>query len=180
MKKHERRDNIRANGDIRHPVVRVLTSTNEDLGVMPIAEAIALAEKKGLDLVEVTDKAKPPVCRITDRNKFLYEKRKREKEKQKKDRKNQVVIKEITFRPSINEHDLETKLKHIVKFIAAGNKVKITIRFRGREMVHPEIGMKLMSRIEGDLEDIAQVEMQPKFEGRQVVMVMAPSKKKKQ
>ena len=140
-----------------------------------IADAMRLADEQGLDLVEIAPNAEPPVCKIMDYGKYKYEM----EQKAKKARKNQtrVEIKEIKFRPKIDTHDYETKKKHVVRFLEAGAKVKVTIMFRGREMVHAERGLAILQRLEADITDLAFVESKPKLEGRNMFMLVAPHKK---
>ncbi len=142
----------------------------------PTPDAMKLADELELDLVEISPKADPPVCRIIDYQKFLYQQRKKQKEQ--KQNAVQVSVKEVRFGPNTDEHDYNFKLKHAEKFLNDGDKTKITVRYRGREMAHRELGMDQLKRIEKDLEEIAVVEQFPKLEGRQMVMVMAPKKKK--
>jgi len=142
---------------------------------MPTAKALDMAKEAGLDLVEVSPNAEPPVCRIMDIGKFIFETRKKQKEAKKKQV--HTTIKEIKFRPRTDIGDYNIKLKKLQQFLEHGDKVKITMRFRGREIVHRELGGELLKRIEKDLEELATVEQFPKMEGRQMVMVMAPRKK---
>lgn len=142
---------------------------------MPTAEALTMAKAAGLDLVEVSPNAEPPVCRIMDIGKFVFEARKKQKEAKKKQV--HTTIKEIKFRPRTDIGDYNIKLRNLEKFLEHGDKVKITMRFRGREIVHRELGSELLKRIEKDLDELATVEQFPKMEGRQMVMVMAPRKK---
>jgi len=150
--------------------VRVVTDEGEQVGVKPIDEALRLAEDAGLDLVEVAPNANPPVCKIMDFGKYKYELSKKEKSSKKK----QVTIsvKEIRLRPKIEEHDYDFKMKHARKFLEAGNKVKATVLFRGRELAHKEFGRNLLERLKEDLADIAKVEREPLFEGRNMVMFL--------
>ena len=141
-----------------------------------MTEAKQLAADAGMDLVEISPNADPPVCKIMDYGKFLFEQNKKQQAAKKKQK--QIQVKEIKFRPGTEEGDYQVKLRNLIKFLNEGNKTKITIRFRGREMSHREIGMELLKRVEKDLEDIAAVEQFPKMEGRQMVMVMGPKKKK--
>ena len=143
---------------------------------MSFNEALEIARGESLDLVEVSPNVDPPVCRIMDFGKFLFEQNKKSQSAKRKQKQSQ--IKEIKFRPGTEEGDYQVKLRNLKRFLEEGDKTKISLRFRGREMVHPEIGMQLMSRIEADLEELAAVEAQPKFEGRQVIMVLAPRKKR--
>ena len=133
------------------------------------------AIKAGVDLVEISPTAEPPVCRIMDFGKFLYEKSKSVKEQKKKQK--QVQIKEIKFRPGTDEGDYQVKLRNLIRFLSDGDKAKVTLRFRGREIAHQEFGMRQLERIKADLEEIAQVEQMPKMEGRQMIMIIAPKRK---
>ena len=142
---------------------------------MPIGEALAAAEVAGLDLVEIAPMAQPPVCRIMDFGKFKYQEAKRAHEAKLKQK--QVQVKEIKFRPGTDENDYQIKLRNVIKFLGEGDKAKITLRFRGREMAHQEIGMRVLERIKADLGELIQVEQFPKMEGRQLIMVLAPTKK---
>jgi len=142
---------------------------------VPIGEALAAAEVAGLDLVEIAPLAQPPVCRIMDFGKFKYQEAKRAHEAKLKQK--QVQVKEIKFRPGTDENDYQIKLRNVIKFLGEGDKAKITLRFRGREMAHQEIGMRVLERIKADLGELIQVEQFPKMEGRQLIMVLAPTKK---
>ena len=156
--------------------VRVTGANGEMLGIMPIDEARKLAYDEDLDLVEISPNADPPVCKIMNYGKFQFEQNKKlaiAKKKQK-----QVQVKEIKFRPGTDDGDYQVKLKSLLKFLSDGDKTKITLRYRGREMAHKELGMDVLKRIEKDLEELAIVEQFPKMEGRQMVMVLAPKKKK--
>ena len=157
---------------IRVPEIRVIDADGNQLGVMPTEKALALAEEQGLDLVEVSPTARPPVCRIIDFGKFKYERSKRERESRKKQ--HTIHVKEVKFRPKTEEHDYQFKKRHAEEFLSKGYKVKITMMFRGRELDHRELGMKMLERLEGDLVDVGSVERQPVFEGRLIVMYMAP------
>lgn len=148
----------------------------EQLGIVPIRQALALADEAGVDLVEIAPTAQPPVCKIMDFGKFKYQESKRQHEAKLKQK--QVQVKEVKFRPGTDENDYQIKLRNVVKFLGEGDKAKITLRFRGREMAHQEIGMRMLERIKADLEQQAMVEQFPKMEGRQLIMVLAPSKKK--
>ncbi len=139
-----------------------------------LAEALALASEAGLDLVEVAPQASPPVCKLMDYGKFLFQKSKAQQAARKKQK--QIQVKEIKFRPNTEEGDYQTKLRRLISFAEEGDKLKVTMRFRGREMAHQEIGLELLERVKKDLENLAQVEQMPKMEGRQMVMVMAPKK----
>lgn len=145
------------------------------MGVVSIAEALETAATAGVDLVEISPNAEPPVCRLMDYGKFLYEKSKASKEQRKKQK--QIQVKEIKFRPGTDEGDYQVKLRNLIRFLEEGNKAKITLRFRGREMAHQDLGFDLLNRIKADLDELAVVEAFPKMEGRQAVMVLAPKKK---
>ena len=164
----------RLNQSIKTPEVRLIGVEGENLGVVKISDALEIAKEADLDLVEVTPNAKPPVCKVMNYGKFRFEQNKKAQQAKKKQKQQQV--KEIKLRPGTEENDYQTKLNNIKRFITDGDKAKITIRFRGRELAHKEIGMKQVERIEKDLEDIAEVEQRAKFEGRQIVMVIAPRK----
>ncbi len=153
---------------------RLIDETGKNLGVVPIEEALRLAEEKDLDLVEISPNAKPPVCKIMDYGKYKFEQQKKEKEARKKQRQKMQHIKEIKFRIKIEDHDYQTKVKHIREFIEHGDKVKVWIWFRGRENIHPEIGEKLANRIIEDVSDIAKVEKPPKKEGRNMLFTLVP------
>ena len=157
--------------------MRLTGVEGEQLGIVSLREALEKAEEAGVDLVEISPNAEPPVCRIMDYGKFLYEKSKSSKEQKKKQK--VIQVKEIKFRPGTDDGDYQVKLRNLIRFLGDGDKAKVSLRFRGREMVHPEIGMQLMQRIEGDLQEHGSVEAQARFEGRQVTMVLAPKKKKK-
>ncbi len=148
----------------------------EQLGIVSIRQALTQAEEAGVDLVEIAPMAQPPVCKIMDFGKFKYQEAKRAHEAKLKQK--QVQVKEVKFRPGTDENDYQIKLRNVVKFLGEGDKAKITLRFRGREMAHQEIGMRMLERIKLDLEQQALVEQWPKMEGRQLIMVLAPSKKK--
>jgi translation initiation factor IF-3 len=165
----------RVNERIRAPRVRLVGADGAQLGIFVTSDAQKIADDQGLDLVEVAPNADPPVCRIMDFSKWKYE----EAMKAKKARKNQttVQVKEIKFRPKIGDHDYDTKKKHVVRFIDAGAKVKVTIMFRGREMVHAERGLAILERLAEDIRDIAHIENQPKVEGRNMFMLVSPSRK---
>ncbi len=157
------------------PQVRLIDAEGENRGVVPIEEALAAAEEAELDLVEIVPNAEPPVCRIMDYGKFRFEENKKAQAARKKQK--QIQLKEVKFRPGTDEGDYRVKMRNLRKFLEQGNKGKVTIRFRGREMAHRELGAQLLQRIESELEDIATVEQRPKMEGRQMVMVLAPHKK---
>lgn len=155
--------------------MRLVGVEGEQLGIVPIRQALVMAEEAELDLVEIAPMAKPPVCKIMDFGKFKYQEAKKAHEAKLKQK--QVQVKEVKFRPGTDENDYQIKLRNVTKFIGEGDKAKITLRFRGREMAHQEIGMRMLERIKADLEAVAQVEQFPKMEGRQLIMVLAPTKK---
>ena len=156
--------------------VRVAGADGEALGIMPIEEAKRLAYDADLDLVEISPNADPPVCKIMNFGKYQFEQNKKLAVARKKQK--QIQIKEIKFRPGTDEGDYQVKLKSLIKFLNEGDKTKITLRYRGREMAHRELGMDVLKRLEKDLDELATIEQFPKMEGRQMVMVMAPKKKK--
>lgn len=163
------------NDEIRSHEVRLIDVEGNQLGVVSTIEAKRIRDEAGLDLVEVSPDAKPPVCRIMDYGKYKFQMSKRKAAAKKKQK--QIQIKEVKMRPATEEADYQVKLRNATKFLANGDKVKVTVRFRGREMTHPEIGRDLLKRMTEDLVDCATVEQFPKFEGRQIVMVLAPKKK---
>ena len=171
-----REDEPRVNTEITASEVLLIDDQGAKLGAIPTATALAMAEEKNLDLVEVAPQATPPVCRIMDYGKYRFQQQKRDKDARKK-QKNQTV-KEMKMRPKIDQHDYDFKVKAIRSFLEDGHRVKVAIFFRGREMAHQEIGMRQIERIRTDLQDLATVEQMPKMEGRQMVMILAPSKKK--
>ena len=166
---------VRRNEEIEAPEVRVIDAAGEQAGVMPLEAAIEVAKDDGLDLVEVSPMAEPPVCRIMDFGKYLFEQNKKAQSARRKQK--QVHVKEIKFRPGTEESDYQIKLRKLVAFLEIGDKTKVTLRFRGREMAHQELGANLLARVREDLDDIAIVEQMPQMEGRQMIMVMAPKKK---
>ena len=166
------RSGPRFNQFITVPKVRVIDDEGENLGVMLTAEAIEAAAEVGLDLVEVSPNADPPVCKFLDVGKFKYEAQKKANIARKSQKTQE--IKEIKMRPNIDDHDFDTKMKKVVDFINEGDKVKLTLRFRGREMAHMELGMQLLNRVKEEVAGIAKVEAEPKLEGRQMMMVLAP------
>ncbi len=165
------------NEEITASPLRVFGADQSDSAIVSKTEALAMAEEAGLDLVEIAPKAEPPVCRVMDYGKFVFEESKKKSAAKKKQK--QVQIKEIKFRPGTGEGDYQIKLKNLIKFLEQGNKTKITIRYRGREMAHREIGMEVLKRVEKDLEEYGKVEQFPKMEGRQMIMVVAPISRKK-
>ncbi|MDZ4734741.1 MAG: translation initiation factor IF-3 [Rhodospirillaceae bacterium] len=166
------REGPRINHEINAREVRLVGADGAMLGVVPIRDAIAQAEDAGLDLVEVSPNAAPPVCKILDFGKFKYEERKRKHDARKKQR--IIEVKEIKMRPGIDIHDYQVKMRAIQRFIEEGDKVKVTMRFRGREMAHQELGLKVLDRVRGDMDEKAKVEQLPRLEGRQMIMIMAP------
>ena len=148
----------------------------EQLGIVTVRVALQMAEEAGVDLVEIAPLAKPPVCRIMDYGKFKYQEAKRAHEAKLKQK--QVQVKEVKLRPGTDENDYQIKLRNMTRFLEEGDKVKVTLRFRGREMAHQEFGMRQLERIKADLDAVGQVEQMPKMEGRQMIMVIAPAKKK--
>src|SRR3954462_4154295 len=162
---------LRINHRIRVPEVRVIAE-EEQLGIMPTHEALRLAEEKGLDLVEISPRAFPPVCRIMDYGKYKYEEAKKKQQQRKKA--STVETKEIKFRPKTEEHDMDFKVKHVRRFLEGGNKVRLAVVFRGREITHPQTGMKVLNRVVELCADIATVEATPNMEGRRMIMVIAP------
>jgi translation initiation factor IF-3 len=152
--------------------VRLIDAEGANVGVVPIRQAIMMAEEANLDLVEISPDAKPPVCKILDYGKFKFQEQKKAAEARKKQK--VIEIKEIKMRPMIDDHDYDVKMRAIKRFFEEGDKVKITLRFRGREMAHQELGQQLLDRVKKDTVEIAKVESEPRFEGRQIVMVLAP------
>lgn len=156
------------------PKVRLVGSDGEQIGIRSIADAMALAEEQGMDLVEIAPQADPPVCRIMDWGKYRFEEQKKTQAQRKKQK--QIQIKEIKFRPGTDDHDYDVKMRNLKRFIEEGNKVKVTLRFRGREMAHQDLGRDLLKRVEGDMAGEITVEQFPRVEGRQMVMMLAPKK----
>lgn len=152
--------------------VRVISATGQQLGIMSPREALRIAAEQHLDLVEISPTAKPPVCRIMDYGRYRYEQQKREKEVRKKQK--IVTVKEVKIRPNIEEHDFSVKLKHAQRFLGDGDKVKITVMFRGRELSHPELGREMLAKMATALQEIAHVERDAKLEGKNMIMIMAP------
>jgi len=168
---------LRRNNEIRARELRVVSSTGEQLGVMPLAQALELAADQELDLIEIVATSVPPVAKIMQYSKFRYDQTKREKENKKSQ--HQVKVKEIKLSPNIGEHDFDVKLRQAKSFLEEGNKVKVTIQFRGREMAHPELGAKLMQRAIATVQEVAIVETPSKMFGRMLTMILAPFTKKK-
>ena len=168
--------NYQINEEIRDKEVRVIGADGAQLGIMSSAAALEIAIEKDLDLVKIAPGSNPPVCKIMDYGKFLYEKSKSSKEQKKKQK--VIQVKEIKFRPGTDEGDYQVKLRSLIRFLEEGDKAKITLRFRGREMAHQQIGMEVLNRVKDDLQELAVVESFPtKIEGRQMIMVLAPKKK---
>ncbi|MGH9048640.1 MAG: translation initiation factor IF-3 [Acidimicrobiia bacterium] len=170
-------DDARINDRIRAREVLLIGPEGEQLGVKPLPEALTIAREEGLDLVEVAANANPPVCRIMNYGRYKYEQEQRRKESRRKA--TNVVVKEMKFRPKIDEHDYTTKMKHVERFLAEGSKVKLTIMFRGREVFHPELGLRILERIAEQVSDQAMVESAPRQDGRNMTMVLHPTKKPK-
>src|SRR5690606_14618316 len=165
----------RINGEIRVPEVRLIGIDGEQLGVVRTSEAMQLAEQHEVDLVEIAPNAVPPVCKLMDYGKFKYQEQKRLQEARAKQK--TIQVKEVKFRPGTDEGDYQVKLRNLKRFLEDGDKAKVTLRFRGREMAHQELGMRVLERVRDDLGELCQVEAMPKLEGRQMVMVLAPRKK---
>ncbi|MBC7982509.1 MAG: translation initiation factor IF-3 [Candidatus Obscuribacterales bacterium] len=166
---------VRRNDEITSPKLRIIGADGEQVGVLSRIEALQLAEGAGLDLVEISPTADPPVCRVMDFGKFLFEANKKAHAAKRKQK--QIQIKEVKFRPGTEEGDYQVKLKNLTRFLTEGDKAKVTMRFRGREMAHQEIGRELLKRIQEDLAPVGQVEQFPMMEGRQMVMMFGPKKK---
>jgi len=156
------------------PEVRLVGADGEMLGVVPLEKALEVADAAGLDLVEVSPNADPPVCKVLDYGKFKYEDQKRKAEARKKQK--TIDVKEIKMRPGIDAHDYDVKMRAMRRFLDEGDKVKVTLRFRGREMAHQELGLKVLHRVRDDIEELGKIELLPKMEGRQMIMVVAPMK----
>ena len=166
------RDGPRVNEDIRVPQVRLIDQEGEMQGVLPTREALARAYAIGMDMLEISPNADPPVCKILDYGKFKYEQQKKKNEAKKRQR--VIEIKEIKVRPNIDENDYQIKMRAMKGFIDEGDKVKVTLRFRGREMAHQDIGIKVLERIRAELEQTSKVEQMPRMENRQMIMVLSP------
>jgi translation initiation factor IF-3 len=166
------KDGPRVNDEIREREVRLIDKDDSNRGVVPISDALALAQEAGLDLVEISPNAKPPVCKLLDFGKYKFQEQKKQAEARKKQK--VIEIKEVKFRPMIDDHDYDVKMRSMIRFFSEGDKVKVTLRFRGRELAHQELGVRLLDRLKGDTEKVAKVEMDARFEGRQMVMVLAP------
>jgi translation initiation factor IF-3 len=179
--KREMRQDKRApkppiNENISAREVRLIGADGEQIGIVSIDEALRVAEEAKLDLVEISAEALPPVCRIMDYGKHLFEKKKQQAAAKKNQK--QIQIKEIKFRPGTEDGDYQVKLRNLMRFLSDGDKAKVSLRFRGREMAHQELGMELLKRVENDLAEYGAVEQHPKMEGRQLIMVIAPKKRK--
>lgn len=168
-------ETFRTNESIRVRQVRLIGAEGESLGIVSRDEALRLAADASLDLVEISPNADPPVCKILNYGKFIYEQSKKQAAAKKKQR--QVSVKEVKFRPGTDEGDIQVKLRNLIRFLQSGDKVKITLRFRGRELSHQELGMELLQRVQKELEEFGTLEQTPKREGRQMVMVLSPKKK---
>jgi translation initiation factor IF-3 len=166
----------RLNGEISAPEIRLVGIEGEALGVVKLADAFRMAEEADVDLVEIAPTAVPPVCRLMDYGKFKYQEQKKAHEARLKQK--VIDVKEIKFRPGTDDHDYATKVRKLQEFLEEGDKAKVTMRFRGREMAHQDIGLKVLERVRTDLEAFSQVEAMPRLEGRQMVMVLSPKKKK--
>lgn len=163
----------RANRDIRGVrEVQLIDDEGTNRGVVPFAEALQLAEEVGLDLVEIAPNSEPPVCKLLDYGKFRFDQQKKAAEARKKQK--TVEVKEVKLRPGIDKHDYETKMKNVKRFFEDGDKVKITLRFRGREMAHQDLGLKLLLKVKEETKEFAKVELEPQLEGRQMIMILAP------
>tara|TARA_B100000029_G_scaffold477673_1_gene522980 strand:+ start:794 stop:1339 length:546 start_codon:yes stop_codon:yes gene_type:complete len=172
FQKRNRDKGPKYNNRINSPEVQVISSNGENLGILNTNEAIAMAKEEGLDLIEIAPNAKPPVCKIIDMGKFKYDAQKKANKAKKKQK--IVLLKEIKLRPVTETHDYDFKVKNAKKFIIKGDKVKFTIKFKGRELQHSHLGNELMNKIKEDMKDVGKVEMDPKFEGKQMTMVIQP------
>lgn len=166
------KDGPRSNSEITVPEVQLIDAEGQNVGVVRTSEAIAMAMDAGMDLVEIAPNSAPPVCKILDLGKFKYAAQKKAAEARKKQK--VIEVKEIKLRPNIDTHDYDVKMRSVEKFLAEGDKVKVTMRFRGREMAHQEIGLDLLNKVKDQMDEIAKVESTPRAEGRQMVMVLAP------
>ncbi|MBN9426904.1 MAG: translation initiation factor IF-3 [Burkholderiales bacterium] len=166
----------RINGEINVTEVRLVGIDNEPIGIVGLRDAMRMAEEAEVDLVEIAPQARPPVCRLMDYGKFKYQEQKRAHEARQKQK--VIQVKEVKFRPGTDDGDYQVKLRNLRRFLEEGDKAKVTLRFRGREMAHQEFGVRLLDRVRTDLEEVAMVEQMPKLEGRQMIMVVAPKKKK--
>ena len=171
----ERDRDTRINEEITTPEIRLIGVEGEQIGIVSLASAMRMAEEAEVDLVEIAPTAKPPVCRLMDYGKFKYQESKKRHEAKLKQK--QIQVKEIKFRPGTDEGDYQIKLRNLIRFLEEGDKAKVTLRFRGREMAHQEFGIKLLERVRTDLDPYGVVEQFPKLEGRQMIMVLSPKKK---
>ena len=165
----------RVNEEITVPEVRLIGADGDQIGVVDLQTAMTRATEETLDLVEIDPNAEPPVCRLMDFGRFLFDQKKKKSEAKKKQK--QVQVKEMKFRPGTDEGDYKVKIRNLIRFLQEGDKAKVTMRFRGREHAHRELGLELLQRVEKDLADLSVVEQQPQMEGRQMVMVLGPKKK---
>ena len=172
IQKRTRPKGPRSNNRINSPEVQVIGSTGENLGIINTNKAISMAKEEGLDLIEIAPNAKPPVCKIIDMGKYKYDAQKKANKAKKKQKK--IELKEIKLRPVTETHDYNFKLKNAQKFLSKGNKVNFTIRFKGRELQHSDLGYNLMNKIQEDIKLVGKVEMNPKFDGKQMIMVIQP------
>ncbi|MCG6856628.1 MAG: translation initiation factor IF-3 [Salaquimonas sp.] len=164
----------RANSEIRVPQIQLIDAEGQNRGILDTDEALAIAEQAGLDLVEIAPNNNPPICKILDLGKYKYQAQKKASEQRKKQKTQEV--KEIKMRPNIDVHDYEVKMRSVKKFLEEGDKVKLTMRFRGREMAHQELGLEVLMKARDEIAEISKVESEPKMEGRQMMMVVAPAK----
>ena len=162
----------KSNNRINSPEVQVIASSGENLGILNTNEAISMAKEEGLDLIEIAPNARPPVCKIIDIGKYKYDAQKKANQAKKKQKK--IEVKEIKLRPVTETHDYQFKIKNAQKFISKGDKVKFTIRFKGRELQHSHIGQELMDKIKVDMQEVGKVELDPRFDGKQIIMVIQP------
>ncbi|MCY4242104.1 MAG: translation initiation factor IF-3 [Rhodobacter sp.] len=162
------------NDRIKATEIRLIGPDGENVGLVPPSHGIALAEQVGLDLVEISPNANPPVCKVMDFGKYKYDQQKRESEARKKQK--TFEVKEVKFRPNTDTHDYGIKMRNVFRFLGNGDKVKVTLRFRGREMAHQELGLELLKRVAADIDEVGKVENMPKMEGRQMVMMIGPQK----
>ena len=172
FQKRTRDKGPKSNNRINSPEVQVIASSGENLGILNTNEAISMAKEEGLDLIEIAPNAKPPVCKIIDIGKYKYDAQKKANQAKKKQKK--IEVKEIKLRPVTETHDYQFKIKNAQKFISKGDKVKFTIRFKGRELQHSHLGEELMDKIKVDMQEVGKVELNPKFDGKQIIMVIQP------
>ena len=172
FQKRTRARGPKSNNRINSPEVQVIASSGENLGILNTNEAISMAKEEGLDLIEIAPNAKPPVCKIIDIGKYKYDAQKKANQAKKKQKK--IEVKEIKLRPVTETHDYQFKIKNAQKFISKGDKVKFTIRFKGRELQHSHLGQELMNKIKVDMQEVGKVELDPRFDGKQIIMVIQP------